>query len=43
MGERGNSGDEVGGRGRGPGFASSGTDAVEEEGQAVPFFEEGEN
>lgn len=46
MRERGDGGDEVGGWGRGPGFAvavGGGTDAVEEEGQAVAFFEEGED
>ena len=41
--ERGNGGDEVGGGRAGPGFAVAGTDAVEEEGEAVAFFEEGED
>ena len=42
-GERGDGGYEVGRRRRGPGFAVGGTDAIEEEGEAAPFFEEGEN
>ena len=36
-------GDARGGRGRGPGTTIGGPDGVEEEGQAVAFFEEGED
>ena len=40
---RGNGSHEVGGRRAGPGFAVGGTEAVEEKGKAVAFFEEGED
>ena len=41
--ERGNGSHKVGGRRAGPRFPVGGTDAVEEEGKAIPFFEEGED
>lgn len=43
VGEGGDGGYEVGRGGRGPGFAIGGTDAIEEEREAVPFFEERED
>jgi len=41
--EWGDGGDEVRGRRRGPGLAVGGTDAVEQKGKAVAFFEEGQD
>lgn len=38
VGERGDAGYEVGGGGRGPGFAVRGTDTIEEEREAVAVF-----
>ena len=43
VGERGDGSYEVCGRRRGPGFAVGGTDADEEEREAIPFFEEGQD
>ena len=43
MEEWGNGSHEVGGRRARPRFAVGGADAVEEEGKAIPFFEEGED